>query len=253
MSVEQIKLESDIEKGKDPILSLIEEFIKGENLSDEQKEEINDELIFLLEQFFEYRDLDEGFSEYKKKVLSTDSYDVEAQRETKLVRSINLSELIRAFKGDKKALLAGNHNDHYANSGRPTMDATNIALSEGKTEGPCKTIISFKTDNVEIYPVEVRPDDPRDQSHRVAHLKHIIGTIRPEDIEYVLLRFPMKTFPVHLMNSEELEINQNRLLKAGRGIKVEDDEEKLYFVYRGIDLNQKNKKPGEPLQVARRG
>ncbi|MFA7193603.1 MAG: hypothetical protein WC087_01660 [Candidatus Paceibacterota bacterium] len=256
MSIEQIKespieKESNLDKNKtDPILKLIEEFIVKPDLSNEDKESINDQLVLLLEEFFEYRPLDAGLPEYKKQVLNADSYDEETDTVKKLVRSVNLSELIRAFNGDAKALSAGNVDDHYANSGKASWEATKIALSEGKTEGPCKTIISFKTDNLEVHPIEVRPEDPRDQKHRVENLTHVIGTIKPEDIDYVLLRFPMKTFPENLMSEEEIDINNNRLRDIKIKGKIPESEEGLYFVYRGINLATENKKLANLQEVS---
>lgn len=141
-----------------------------------------------------------------------------------LVRVEQLSRILETIKLDISYEI-GHGENHYANAVIPEEKGIRLALAEGQAQGPIrtmvsfgKTLIGFKTDNLEVSEVDFVSDTEgiRDERERKYICRHVEGTITKEDIKYMLMRIPR-----HLLNDDRLTREE-----------LEDSD--MPFIFRGV-------------------
>jgi hypothetical protein len=144
------------------------------------------------------------------------------QSENCLARVDRLSRVLEALELKKPLVIAEDTDSHYANAVVPVQEGIKLAFAEGQAPGPVrtmvgfgKTIIGFKTDDLEVAGVDFSKDDMRNTGERKYLCRHVIGNLNPDDIRYLIMRIPYQYMPEEHMTDSE---------KTSRGA----------FVFRGV-------------------
>jgi hypothetical protein len=131
-----------------------------------------------------------------------------------LVRVEQLSRVLEAIELNSNYEIGHRGESHYANAVIPEERGFKLALAEGQAQGPIRTIVSFgktiigfKTDNLEVTEVDFVADTAgvRDEYERRYICRHVEGTITKDDIKYLVMRIPRHLLDEKHMNQEERE------------------------------------------------
>ncbi len=142
-----------------------------------------------------------------------------------LVRVEQLSRVLETIELGSSYEIGHKGENHYANAVIPEEQGIRLALAEGQAQGPIrtmvsfgKTLIGFKTDNLEVTEVDFVADTAgmRNEHERRYICRHVEGTVTKEDIKYMVMRIPR-----HLLNDDRLTREE-----------LEDSE--ISFIFRGI-------------------
>jgi len=132
------------------------------------------------------------------------------REENCLVRVEKLSRVLETLELDKDLHISDEDEYHYANATLPIPEGIKIAFAEGQAPGIVriavgfgKTIIGFKTDNIEVSEVEF--SNRVDSEERRYLCRHVVGDIKREDIISVVMRIPRHLMEDSLLNEKELE------------------------------------------------
>lgn len=142
-----------------------------------------------------------------------------------LVRVEQLSRILETIELNTSYQIGHKGENHYANAVIPEEKGIRLALAEGQAQGPIrtmvsfgKTIIGFKTDNLEVSEVDFVSDTAgfRDENERKYICRHVEGIVTKEDIKYMVMRIPR-----HLLNDDRLTREE-----------LEDSD--MPFIFRGV-------------------
>lgn len=145
------------------------------------------------------------------------------KRENCLVRVEQLSRILETIELNKDLPIGHNAETHYANAVIPEEAGIKLALAEGQAPGPIraimsfgKSLIGFKTANLEVTEVDFVQDAAgvRDEQERKYVCRHVEGTLKKEDIKFLVIRIPK-----HLLDDQHLS-------------QGEKDEKDFPFVFR---------------------
>lgn len=147
----------------------------------------------------------------------------EMEEKRYLVRLEQLRKVMEAVI-DKKPIHIGDKEDHYANAVVPHNEGLKIAFAEGDAPGPVrlligfgmKSAIGFNPDNLGVS--DIKPDevDLRNQFVRSALCRHVSGDLRPEDIEYLIMRVPRHLFPKKFLSEREAKEKSRFIFRGAR-------------------------------------
>lgn len=144
--------------------------------------------------------------EFKEEI---DTIYEDMKKEKCLVRVEQLSRILETIEHNKDLPIGHNAETHYANAVIPEEAGIKLALAEGQAPGPIraimsfgKSLIGFKTDNLEVKEVDYVPDAAgvRDEQERKYVCRHVEGTLKKEDIKFLVIRIPK-----HLLDDEHLK------------------------------------------------
>lgn len=134
---------------------------------------------------------------------------------SRVVKALEVGEEFEIGKGDF----------HYANAVIPETEGIKLAFSEGQAIGSLrtiigfgKTLIGFKTDNIEVTEVDYEEDGLRDIAQRRYLCRHVDGKLSGQDIKTVVMRIPRRFVPETLMTDEEREDGRSFIF---RGFNIE--------------------------------
>lgn len=131
-----------------------------------------------------------------------------------LVRVEQLSRVLEALELNSSYEIGHKGENHYANAVIPEEKGIKLAFAEGQAQGPIrtmvsfgKTIIGFKTENLEVSEVDFVSDTAgfRDENERKYICRHVEGTVTKEDIKYMVMRIPRHLLDDDRLTREELE------------------------------------------------
>jgi len=132
------------------------------------------------------------------------------REENCLVRVEKLSRVLETLELGKDLHISDADEYHYANATLPVPEGIKIAYAEGQAPGIVriaigfgKTIIGFKTDNIEVGEVEF--SDRIDAEERRYLCRHVSGDVRKQDIISVVMRIPRHLMEDSMLNEKELE------------------------------------------------
>ena len=132
------------------------------------------------------------------------------RQENCLARIEKLSNVLAAIELNQPVHISDSTETHYANAVVPLPQGLKIAFSEGQAPGPIravfgfgKTMIGFKTDNIDVSEVEFGESDIRDVNERAFLCRHVVGDIRREDIVCMILRIPRSLMDGHALTEKE--------------------------------------------------
>lgn len=130
-----------------------------------------------------------------------------------LVRVEQLSRILETVELNKDLPIGHNAETHYANAVIPEEAGIKLALAEGQAPGPIraimsfgKSLIGFKTDNLEVSEVDFIPDAAgiRDEQERKFVCRHVEGTLTKEDIKFLVIRIPKHLLDEQHLSQEEI-------------------------------------------------
>jgi transcriptional antiterminator Rof (Rho-off) len=136
------------------------------------------------------------------------------ERENCLVRVEQLSRILKTVELDDDLPIGHNAETHYANAVIPDERGIKLALAEGQAPGPIrvlmsfgKSLIGFKTDNLQVTEVDYVPDAAgiRDEQERRYVCRHVEGTLKKQDIKFLVIRIPKHLLDEQHLTQEELE------------------------------------------------
>lgn len=140
-----------------------------------------------------------------------------------LVRLEQIKKVMEAVL-ERKPIAIGGGEDHYANAVVPDNEGLKIALSEGEAPGPVrllvgfdiKSAIAFNPAGLEVSDIEQSEMDIRNQNIRAALCRHVSGELKPEAIEYLIMRVPRHLFPDKLLTAEESKSKTGFVFRGSR-------------------------------------
>lgn len=136
------------------------------------------------------------------------------KKENCLVRVEQLSRILETIENDTELPIGHNAETHYANAVIPEEAGIKLALAEGQAPGPIralmsfgKSLIGFKTDNLEVSEVDFVPDAAgvRDEQERKYVCRHVEGTLKKDDIKFLVIRIPKHLLDEDHLSTEEKE------------------------------------------------
>ena len=206
----EIKRENRFEKGPRPkIFEVIEKMESAKN-EDKMRELVSD--------FF---DEIKNFNIEFMPDVSSLYREMENKRDF-----VRLEQLKRAMEAiiNRKPIYIGDKEDYYANAVIPNNEGLKIAFAEGGAPGPVrlligfdvKSAIGFNPKNLAVSNIKPNEFDLRNQFARSAVCKHVSGELKPEALEYFIMRVPRHLFPEKLLNKEEMEENSKFIFRGAR-------------------------------------
>jgi hypothetical protein len=140
-----------------------------------------------------------------------------------LARIERLSRVLKTIEEDEPMRI-GEAEEHYANAVIPEPEGIKIAYAEGQAPGPVrsmiafgKTLIGFKTENMQVDSIEYSSDDLRDGQKRNILCRHVSGDLRKEDIKYLIIRIPKNLVDLEVLTKEEVETESTFIF---RGVEI---------------------------------
>lgn len=137
----------------------------------------------------------------------------EMKEEKCLVRVEQLSRILETVELNKDLPIGHDAETHYANAVIPEEAGIKLALAEGQAPGPIraimsfgKSLIGFKTDNLEVSEVDFIPDTTgiRDEQERKYVCRHVEGTLKKDDIKFLVIRIPKHLLDEKHLSQEEI-------------------------------------------------
>ncbi len=132
------------------------------------------------------------------------------EKEGCLARVESLSRVLETIETGKTLSISDETESHYANAVIPTPQGIQIAFAEASALGPVrtmvgfgKTIVGFKTENIQVDEIDFNPDDPRGALERKFLCRHVVGDLKPEDIRSVVMRIPRHLIREDLLTEDE--------------------------------------------------
>lgn len=134
------------------------------------------------------------------------------EKEGCLARVESLSRVLETIETGKNLSISDETESHYANAVIPTPQGIKIAFSEASAIGPVrtmvgfgKTLVGFKTENIQVDEIDFNPEDLRGANERKYLCRHVVGDLRPEDIRSVVMRIPRHLISENLLTVDERE------------------------------------------------
>lgn len=176
-----------------------------------QELENSEDITYIKENLGKLLDLieRETGSEFQNEV---DSIYEEMKNENCLVRVEQLSRILETIELNKDLPIGHNAETHYANAVIPEEAGIKLALAEGQAPGPIraimsfgKSLIGFKTENLSIMEVDFVADTAgvRNEHERKYVCRHVEGTLRKDDIKFLIIRIPKHLLDEKHISEEE--------------------------------------------------
>lgn len=138
-----------------------------------------------------------------------------------LARVESLSRILETIETGKTLSISDETESHYANAVIPTPQGIQIAFAEANALGPVrtmvgfgKTIVGFKTENIQVDEIDFNPYDVRGAEERKYLCRHVVGDLRQKDIKSVVMRIPRYLIDESLLTIDETESDSTFIFRT---------------------------------------